>query len=218
MNVSLQNLRHLHLESSPLFTFAYFLMISMVSVICPTRVSAQKRLLNKVEKDCKCPEFTKQSGFSELTPIENSPNEIEIRLTSYSLGPMLYFILTASNGTYKGVHYRSKSLLSGYREPKPGKSPYYRYLADSSVVDTVISKLIRLNIASWKNPGFKITDVPDLGIMQIQYKIYNHTGSYNFQPPDWLLKRYPENQAYQELSAIIKAIQSLPYTDVARSN
>lgn len=193
------------------FAIALWLFILLILLIRSPHVSGQDRILNKVEKDCKCPEFTRQSHFRSLMPIESSTNEVEIRLITYSMGPTQYYILKQNGRSYKAVNYRSKSPLSDYRLPKKGKSPYYRYLADSAGIDTVINKLIRLDIAGWKNPGLKITNIPDLGIMEIQYKIRNHTGSYRFQPPGAILKRYPDHKAYRQLTEIVSTIEGLPY-------
>jgi len=72
-----------------------------------------------------------------------------------------------------------------------------------------MGKLLKLKVSEWKDPGFRITNIADLGLMDIHYKINQDTGSYRFQPPDALLQSHPDVETYQNLNKIVNLFYSI---------
>lgn len=183
-----------------LFVFAW-------GLFCSQKLYAQRDYITRVEKACKCPEFDKAKSFYKLLPIGKSPNEIEIRLATYSMYITNYSIISYNKGKYAAVYYATKYGLSV--PIKRELSPYNRFEIKNKGLDTVMGKLLNLKVSNWKNPGFRVTNIPDLGLMDIHYKINQDTGSYRFQPPNALLQAHPEIEAYQNLNEIVELFYSI---------
>lgn len=188
--------------------FFFTCLFIIACSLCNQKLYAQRDYITRVEKACKCPEFDKSQSFAKLLPIGKSPNEIEIRLVSYNMNNVVnYSIISYDKGKYAAVYYANRYTLSRPRKPK--LNPYHRFEIKNKKLDTVMSKLLDLKVSSWKNPGFKVTNIVDLGIMDIHYKIKQDTGSYRFQPPGALLQAYPDIEAYKNLHEITKVFWSM---------
>ena len=86
-----------HLYTTFLFLFLF-----------QSHLYSQNKLLEKREKDCKCPEFDKSKHFEKLLDIGQSPNEIEIRFVIRGMGHDEYSMLSFNQGIYKAVCYVNK--------------------------------------------------------------------------------------------------------------
>ncbi|WP_285055286.1 hypothetical protein [Pedobacter ginsengisoli] len=163
--------------------------------------------ITRVEKACKCPEFNKTQSFYKLLPIGKSPNEIEIRLVSHGMTGPNYSIISFDKGKYAAVYYATR-----YFTQRPSKlklSPYNRFEIKNKRLDTVMGKLLKLKVSEWKDPGFRITNIADLGVMDIHFKINQDTGSYSFQSPEALLRAHPDVETYQNLNKIVNLFYSI---------
>jgi hypothetical protein len=183
-----------------LFVFAW-------GLLCSQKLYAQTDYITRVEKACKCPEFNKSQSFYNLLPIGKSPNEIEIRLASHHMSGINYSIISYDKGKYAAVYYATRYFTQRPRKPK--LSPYNRFEIKNRRLDTVMDKLLKLKVSEWKDPGFRITNIADLGLMDIHYKIKQDTGSYRFQPPDALVQIHPDVEAYQNLNKIVNLFYSI---------
>ena len=188
--------------TSPHLYFLCFLI-----VICQVGVSGQEAKTKKLEKDCKCPEFDKTQSFEKLLNIGKSTKDIEIRLAKFDLGYDTYAIISYDQQKYSAVCYIAKQARHHLIIPKKISSPYRRYIINNNRLDTVLNRLIQYNVTDWKDPGLRGGRIPDAGIMIIQYKVKQDTGSYRFQPPYAILPDHPESGAYQNLSKIVQVLQ-----------
>jgi hypothetical protein len=187
----------------------FICLFCLLCLISNERIFAQKNIIEKLEKDCKCPEFDKSQSFAKLLDIGKSANDIEIRLAKFDMGYDTYAIITCNENKYTAVCYIAKQPNYQRYATKKVSSPYNRYVIDNQRLDTVLSKLIQYNVTNWKDPGFRGSRVPDAGIMFIQYKVKQDTGSYRFTPPFAMLLDHSEVVAYQNLSKVVEVFQAM---------
>jgi hypothetical protein len=145
----------------------------------------------------------------KLLDIGKSTNEIEIRLAKFDMGYDTYAIISSNGKKYNAVCYIAKQ--PNYRRYATRKvsSPYNRYVIDHQRLDTVLSQLIQYDVTNWKDPGFRGSRVADAGIMVIQYKVKQDTGSYRFTPPSAMLLDHPDVEAYQNLAKVVEVFQAM---------
>jgi len=187
--------------------FFFTCLFIIAGSLCNQKLYAQRDYITTVEKACKCPEFDKSQSFAKLLPIGKSPNEIEIRLVSYTMSNVNYSIISYDKGKYAAMYYTTRYTVFPLLKAK--LNPYLRFEIKNKELDTVMSKLMELKVASWKDPGFRITHIVDHGIMDIHYKIKQDTGSYRFDSPGILLQAYPDIEAYKNLNKIVKVFWSM---------
>jgi len=168
-----------------------------------------KDIIKKLEKDCKCPEFDKSQSFAKLLDIGKSTNDIEIRFAKFDMGYDTYAMISCNGNKYNAVCYIAKQPNYQRYVTRKVSSRYNRYVIDNQRLDTVLSKLIQYHVTNWKDPGFRGSRVADAGIMFIQYKVKQDTGSYRFTPPFAMLLDHPDVDAYQNLSKVVEVFQAM---------
>lgn len=191
--------------------------VILLILFCKTEVFSQNKILKKIEKDCKCPEFDKSKYFSELLDINKSANEIELRLVQYSMVYTRYTMISYNKGKYNAVYYINKLMpvhtFKGEKKIRK-KSPYFRYAIKNKDLESIMTKLLKDSVYNWVDPGIYNTSTTDLGIMIIYYKYGDITGSYRFQPPPALLRVQPNLEAFKRINRITNQLYSM--TDSVR--
>jgi hypothetical protein len=196
----------------------YVCLFCLLSLVFYQELIAQTNIIEKLEKDCKCPEFDRSQSFAKLLDIGKSKNDIEIRLAKFNMGYNTYAIISYNKKKYNAVCYIAKQ--PNYRQYVTRKisSPYRRYVIDNQRLDTVLNRLMQYHVTNWKDPGFRGSRVADAGLMFIQYKVKQDTGSYRFTPPSAMLLDHPEVDAYQNLSKAVEVFQVMIKEAVIRDS
>lgn len=158
---------------------------------------------------CDCPEFDPKTGYRQLARITESKNEIEFRYGSYGMGYNSFTVISRNKGQYRAVYYVARHPSYEVTTLEERKIPYNKYEISDARLDTVLDKLISNNIDKWRDPGFRNTSIADLGVMDVQYKINDRTGSYRIQPPDVMIQEHPEVSLYKSQLKVIKIFTGL---------
>lgn len=182
-------------------------LICILITMCQMQLFGQRDIAKELKENCNCPEFDKSRSYMDLLDITKSTNEIEIRLASFSMGYNSYSIISYNKRKYDGICYIAKHPNSTYYPPKPGESPYNKYVIKNIRLDSVLNELLHHKVSNWTDPGFKNKTIPDLGMLLIQYKVNQHTGFYTVQPPFVLTKDHPEIEAYKALSKVVETFR-----------
>jgi len=170
---------------------------------------SQNKILDKVEKDCKCPEFDKSAYFSKLLDINKSTNEIEFRLVRHSMGYTDYTMISFNKGKYNAEYYINKLMpihtLEGEKKIRK-KSPYFRHPINNKDLKAIMTNLLKDSVYHWVDPGIYNRSITDLGKMTMYYKYGDITGNYKFQPPHALLRIKPELEAFKRINRIAQQL------------